>query len=75
MIYLMYNISLSFFFVKFTLPRYNSTLPCTWGKLKYILQKIKSKFTHINIYLYVKCILTFINFFYFTKVMLYEIFL
>ena len=45
----------------YSLPRYNFTLPHTRGKLKHNLKKIKSKFIHINIYLNVKCLLTFLN--------------
>ena len=50
----------SCFFLKFTLHRCNSTLPGTWDKLKYNYKEIKSKFTRINMYLNLKCILTFV---------------
>ena len=36
-------------------------MPHTRGKLKYRFEKINSKFIHINIYLNVQCILTFLN--------------
>ena len=46
---------------------FNPVCPCMislspyTGKLKYNFENIKSKFIHINIYLKVKCILTFLN--------------
>ena len=54
-------ISLSFC-VKSTLPRYNSTLSRTRGKLKYNCKNEIQIYTHINIYLNVNCILTFQSF-------------
>ena len=49
------------FFIRFTLPRGSSSFPCHPGQTDDIFRKIKTHFTHTNVYFIEHCTLTFFN--------------